>query len=318
MELRHLRYFACVGKVGNIHKASVRLGITQPALSRQIQDLETELGFSLFDRQARGVCLTPAGREFLEEAQVILQKVEAAKERFRLASQGKTGTLRIAYSGAATREGYILQCISSFRVENANLELKAVYMLSHDQLEALESGEIDAGFGLWSPSVGEGVEPTAGLKHMTLGEDYYVLALPAEHPLARRKHLALADLTDQPFIFMSRVCTPELYDQLIEACRRKGFYPRIVDHVDHEIGLLNFVASGNGLCFMNASVEHEHHAGIVLRQVSDFSVPIHLDLVWMPERVTPALIRFISNVSDVTNLRNQLAPRKKTDLVLAR
>src|SRR6476646_7711862 len=107
MELRHLRYFVGVGEEQHYGRAARRLGIAQPALSRQIQDLERELGFALFDRLPRGVKLSAAGKLFLDDAQRILQEVDEAKLRAERVASGKAGTLRIGFVESISWHGVV-------------------------------------------------------------------------------------------------------------------------------------------------------------------------------------------------------------------
>ncbi len=296
MELRHLRYFLLVGKLQNIHKAATRLGITQPALSRQIRDLEIELGAPLLIRQPRGVSLTTAGQAFLQEAEQILASVQSATNRFRAVSAGKSATLCLAYNGIAAHQPSITSLFTSFRGEYRDVELKVMYMLSQTQVAALEAGEIDAGFGCWAtPSSDRGLAESL-LAHRTVGEDDYALALPVGHHLAQRQDLRMADLEGEPFIFMSRSCSPDLYDRLMAACRLASFSPHVVHEVDHEISLLDFIAAGMGLCFLNASLRCQRRDQVVLKTLPDFSVPVHLDLVWRKDHMTAALSRFLGNI----------------------
>src|SRR6185295_14296385 len=146
MELRHLRYFVGVGEEQHFGRAAERLGIAQPALSRQIQDLEKELGFVLFDRLPRGVKLSAAGVLFLGEARRILEEVQAAKLRAERVARGQAGTLRIGFVEALSWHGVVPDTLRSFRRRQPDVELELNPLLSLQQVEAVRSGKLDAGF----------------------------------------------------------------------------------------------------------------------------------------------------------------------------
>src|SRR6476620_8220695 len=146
MELRHLRYFVGVGEEQHYGRAARRLGIAQPALSRQIQDLENELGFMLFDRLPRGVKLSAAGELFLSDARRILRDVDEAKRRAERVATGKAGTLRVGFVELLSWHGVVPDSFRRFRRRQPDAELELHPMLSNQQIEAVRSDRLDAGF----------------------------------------------------------------------------------------------------------------------------------------------------------------------------
>jgi DNA-binding transcriptional LysR family regulator len=151
MELRHLRYFVGVGEEQHFGRAAKRLSIVQPALSRQIQDLERELGFALFDRLPRGVKLNAAGKRFLEDARRILLELNEAKTRAARVARGQSGTLRIGFTESASWHGVVPASFRRFREMKPDAELQLQPSPSLVQLEAIRSGRLDAGFVYNSP-----------------------------------------------------------------------------------------------------------------------------------------------------------------------
>src|SRR5246127_4880351 len=137
MELRHLRYFVAIGEDQHYGRAAERLGIAQPALSRQIQDLEKELGFTLFDRLPRGVKLSAAGKLFLSDARRILQDVEDAKRRAERIAHGRAGTLRIGIATAVSWHGLVRDSFREFRRRQPDVEMELQHLLSVHQVEAI-------------------------------------------------------------------------------------------------------------------------------------------------------------------------------------
>ena len=145
MELRHLRYFVAVGEEEHFGRAAQRLRVAQPALSRQIQDLEREIGFKLFDRLSRGVKISSAGRLFLEEARRILQQLNEATERAQRVARGQSGTLRVGSTECHWRR-VVPDSLHLFRERYPDAELQLNPLPSLQQLEAVRSGRLDAGF----------------------------------------------------------------------------------------------------------------------------------------------------------------------------
>ena len=151
MELRHLRYFVAVGEEQHYGRASRRLRVAQPALSRQIQDLEEEVGFKLFERLPRGVKLSAAGKLFLEDARRILQEVNEATARAGRVARGHSGTLRVGFTENASWRGVVPDSFRRFREQQPDAELQLYPAASLEQLEAIRSGRLDAGFVNFMP-----------------------------------------------------------------------------------------------------------------------------------------------------------------------
>src|SRR5258708_28646600 len=181
MELRHLRYCVGVAEEQHFGRAAERLHVAQPALSRQIQDLEKEMGFLLFDRLPRGVRLNAAGKVFLGDARRILQDVVEAKLRAERIAHGLAGTLRIGIATAVSWHGLVVDSFREFRRHQPGVELELHHLLSVHQIEAVLSGRLDAGFAAsmtpWSRE----------LAHREIAQDRMVLAAPSGHPLTKPK-----------------------------------------------------------------------------------------------------------------------------------
>ena len=156
MELRHLRYFVAAGEEQHFGRAAARLHLAQPALSRQIQDLEREIGFLLFDRLPRGVRLSAAGTLFLNDARRILQDVEEATRRAERTALGKVGTLRLGIAFALSWHGLVVDSVREFRRREPDVELVVHHLLSIHQVEAVLSGRLDVGFDVGRFSTGKG------------------------------------------------------------------------------------------------------------------------------------------------------------------
>src|SRR6516162_3115820 len=216
MELRHLRYFVAVAEEEHYGRAAGRLHVAQPALSRQIQDLEAEIGFKLFDRLSRGVKISAAGKVFLEDAQRILHEVNEATARAKRVASGQSGTLRIGLVETISWHGIVPESFRRFRDLHPDAELQLHPSSSAVQIEAVRSGRLDAGFAF---TIANLERELAQLQVAVLN---LVLAAPKGHPLAKSKKLRLRDLNDAPFIWFPRRESPVFYDCLMQECFRGG------------------------------------------------------------------------------------------------
>src|SRR5580658_9333115 len=151
MELRHLRYFVAVGEEQHYGRAASRLRVAQPALSRQIQDLETEIGFKLFERLPRGVKLSAAGKLFLQDARRILQDVNDAAARASRVARGLSVSLRVGFTENSSWRGVVPDSFRRFREQQPDAELQLKPEASLEQLKAIRSGRLDGGFVNFMP-----------------------------------------------------------------------------------------------------------------------------------------------------------------------
>ena len=199
MELRHLRYFVAVGEEQHYGRAASRLRVAQPALSRQIQDLEAEVGFKLFDRLPRGVKLSAAGKLFLQDARRILQEVNEAAGRAGRVARGLSGTLRVGFAENASWRGVVPDSFRRFREQQPDAELQLQPAASLEQLEAIRSGRLDAGFVNFMP------KSDPELDQLPVAIQHVELAAPKRHALTKLKKLRLRDLSGCTVCLVSKV-----------------------------------------------------------------------------------------------------------------
>ena len=291
MELRHLRYFVGVGEEQHFGRAAERLHVAQPALSRQIQDLERELGFALFDRLPRGVRLSEAGKLFLTDARRILQDVDEAKLRAERIAQGKAGTLRIGIATAVSWHGVVVDSFSGFRRSQPDAALELHHLISVHQVEPILSGRLDAGFAAsltpWDKD----------LAHWEFAQDRMVLAVPRGHALTKRKTVRLRDLRDLPFVWFPRWVNPAFYDRMMQECSHGGLRaPRIVQEAPDRDTNLGFVQCRIGLSWQPETVRWHCPRGVALVPVVDMNVRLPFNLIWKKGNTSPLLQKFVAQV----------------------
>jgi len=289
VELRHLRYFAAVAEERHFGRAAEVLGIAQPPLSKQLQDLEGELGYALFDRSRRPVELTAAGQTLLTHARALLESLEVAVRETRRAGAGHSGRLTIGYPQSLAYSG-LTAILRAFRERSPEVAIEVRELAPADQVEALKRGDLDVGF-VRAPLQ----EPQLASENVR--NEKLVLALPADHRLAIRERISLGAVAGEPFVFFPRARGPGFFDLLMSFCRDSGFTPHIVQQAP-QIDVLALVAAGFGLSILPESVRELRRADIVLRPIIS-SPTTQLRLVWRSGDPAPAVARFIETVRRV-------------------
>src|SRR6201981_1706772 len=298
MELRHLRYFVAIGDEENYRRAAQRLNVAQTALSTQIQDLEAELGFKLFDRLPRGVKLSAAGKLFLADASRILRDVNEAASRAARVARGRSGTLRVGFTENASWRGVVPDSFRRFRERQPDAELQLQPDASLTQLEAIRSGRLGAGFVNFMP------KSHAELDQLLVARQHVELPAPKGHPLTRLKKLRLRDLTDAPFVWFPRRANPAFYDQMMRECYRGGLKsPHIVQEGVNEPTILSLVSTGMGVGWVLATARWRCPESVVILPVVDLNMPLTLALVWRKDNTSPLLANFIADVRRLPEVR---------------
>lgn len=298
MELRHLRYFVAIAESGGFTRAAARLHVAQPAVSRQLRYLESELGVTLFDRARGRAQLTHAGRSLLSEATALLESAERFRARSRRAGLGQVGQLSLGLGESHAWRGPIPSAVRRFRASHPDVDLEVRVLSSHDQLSAITERRLDAGFLFHRPSALE------SLNAITILRDQFVLAVPAGSPFARRPPLRMADLADADFIWFPRRENPGHYDHVMDACRKASFAPRIVLEASTATAMLALVAAGVGVTFVLSEVRYRKPASVVLAPVPGIRIPATLELVWRRDNDSPILRQFVLESS--AGLRGRL------------
>jgi DNA-binding transcriptional LysR family regulator len=293
MELRHLRYFVAVGEELHFGRAATRVHVAQPALSRQIRDLERELGLQLFERNRRHVALTAAGLVFLDDARGLLTQVDRAVENARLAQRGAHGVLRIGYVPAVAMS-HLPHVIRAFRRRSPHLEVRLQEMHPARQVEDLMAARIDVGFA-------RGPIDEPALATAPVHEEPLVAALPSGHRLRRHRRLELQMLAGEPFILPARSRGPGFHDQILAICRAAGFRPRVVQE-GSQTDALSLVASGAGVAIVPTSLRVLRPTGVVYRPLHERPMT-HFAMVWRKNDTSPVLREFVHEVQRSSNRR---------------
>jgi DNA-binding transcriptional LysR family regulator len=273
MELRHLRYFVAVAEALHFRRAAEKLGMQQPPLSMQIRQLEAEIGTPLFRRAQRRIELTDAGRSFLEDARGILASAQAATGRARQAALGEHGRLRVGLINSAPFHPLILRILREYRERWPGVWMTLDETSTPELAERIRTQSLDLAF------VRPLLDETPGLATEHLFDEPVLLALPKGHPLARKRSISLAALSLEPFVMFSRPVGAGLYDQIIRACHRAGFSPRVTQEAAQVTSIVNLVAAGLGISLVPASMQKIHSEGIVYRSLESDAPVAQMSLI---------------------------------------
>lgn len=247
MELRHLLYFKTVAEELHFRKAAIKLFISQPPLSRQIRELEEELGAVLFERNNKRVSLTPAGIYLKKQVDDIFSLLTETRQVVKQLHENLSGELKIGYISSTYHE-YLMDTLKEMRVVFPFLSVKLYEIPTQKQVKALEDGKLDIGI-MRAPINSEKLEV------ITLFHDPFVLAIPPATEIPAVSTDMNAFLATQPFIFFNRDYAPVYHQQLLEICNRLGFVPEISHEANNVHSILRLVEHGAGVSILPRSLK---------------------------------------------------------------
>jgi DNA-binding transcriptional LysR family regulator len=283
LEIRHLRYFLAVAEEGNFGRGAKRVHVAQPAISRQIRQLEEELGVQLFRRLQPKVQLTGAGHCFLEKTRSFLKNLELAVEEIRQISRLNIGRIRVGYVDMAFYSGDLPEKIRQFQNQNPGIDIELVPHTSVEQIELLQTGSIDLGLVYQEPS------PSHNLNSRKLSSEPLTVAVHHSNGLARRSSVSLSELRDQSFVWFDRAQNPALFDYVDEVCQGSGLRRRIIQNGTNDPAQLALVAALVGITFSPVSANSAKPANVCLIPLRDRPLHISLYAAWRKDDlISPA------------------------------
>jgi DNA-binding transcriptional LysR family regulator len=241
MELRHLKYFVAVAEEENVTRAAERLHVSQPPLSRQIHDLEDELGVQLFERSGKAVRLTEAGKVFLTEARAVLDRAEQARNVVKAVGSGSTGELHVGFAPSLAVD-ILPRALRQFQIEAPGIRVSLHDFSTEEMLTGLRSNKIALALMVQQPP-----SNLRGLKSTELQRYCVSIAVSPAHPLARFKRTSLAQIVDERIIGYSQRDYPEFLQWFENLPWPKGRPPRVAEEHDSVTSLIAAVESGRGV-----------------------------------------------------------------------
>jgi LysR family hca operon transcriptional activator len=298
MELRHLRYFIAVAEEGSfLTAAQRRLNTSQPSLSRQIRDLETEVGVRLLERQARGVALTDAGRVFLDHARLALSQVEAAANGARRIAQPQKPTLSMGFM-VGLEVMWLPHLLRILREEEPEIEVTLTSQSSPELALALTRGKLDIAF--LRPE-----KQTAGVTLKLLAKEPLIVVLPADHRLASRKRIRPQDLVREIYVSSART-SPVLHAVIQDYASKVGIVLKAKYEGENISSAMSLVASTGGVTLVPLYAQNMLAPNVVARALEGHPPTVDLTLGYNQANSSPLLCRLLSRSDElVANVQNQ-------------
>jgi LysR family transcriptional regulator, benzoate and cis,cis-muconate-responsive activator of ben and cat genes len=292
-ELRHLIYFREVAEQLHFRRAAEALGVAQPALSRQIAQLERGLGAALFLRTQRRVELTPAGRHLREHVESLLPRLQRLPAELQALAAGETGLLRVGFTGLAMAT-VLPVILRQFHQHHPGVRLELNESPTSAQVTALQHDDLACGF----------LHPDAlpkDFRTRQLLRERNGVVLPADHALASRSTLRLRDLVAIPFVLFPRPNNPGFYDRVLAAFQAAGVTPHIAEEVWPRANGLGLVRAGVGATFMCPSEAQSLPPDLIFRPLQGPAPESRLALAWRENVDTPPVLRaFLAIAATVT------------------
>ncbi|HDS1737416.1 LysR family transcriptional regulator [Pseudomonas sp. BP8] len=285
MELHQLRCFVAVAEELHFGRAAVRLHMTQPPLSRQIQLLEHSLGVLLLERNNRQARLTPAGQKFLEDARRVLQIAESASLSARRIAHGEAGRLMLGFT-AVGAYSLIPQLLVHAAEVLPDIDLELSERVSLGQVHALETGMIDVGFV-------RQVMPSARVEYVLIHREPFVAALPHGHPLASKGELKPEDFHQQPFIMYSETEGRYFHDRIANLFARHEVQPRYTHQLGQTHSIIGLVNAALGVAVVPASAQALHMENVVFRPLAQNEQQAEMFLAFCSDNPNPVLPAFV-------------------------
>ncbi|TDR95687.1 LysR family transcriptional regulator [Enterovirga rhinocerotis] len=285
MDLVRLRSFLVLMEELHFGRAAALLGIAQPHLSRRIQELERSMGVELFRRSQRHVEPTAAGRSFAERVTAVLAALDNAALEAREVAAGISGRLRIGFIHSSTY-GVLPATLKQFRAMRPDIAIELREMTILAQIDALRSGDID--LGILRPIGGED-----DLAYETVLHEPFRLAVPQDHPLARRRSLRLSDTMRERFIMFPREASPLFHARITAAFDAVGVIPNVVQEATQIHTVLGLVGAGLGIALVPNSSRQLDWPAIRLLEIDQAPEPVEICIGWRRDQSPPAREAFV-------------------------
>lgn len=287
MEIRHFRYFLCVARHGHFTRAAEQLGIAPPTLSRQIQDMERELGVRLFERNQREVNLTAAGQALFIEAEHAVRQFDAAQLGAQRAARGESGRIELGYVASAAYSGMLQQQVSRYSETCPGVRLNIREQPMAELPGMVRDGLLDLAY-VRSP-----IELPEELETIALHQEGFVLALPASSRINEVPQIPPARLANETFIL------PEQISGTLEVAAQGGFIPRLGPQPGSLVAVITLVSLGQGIAVVPESVVQRISLPQVnYRRIIDCQASSWLSLIHRRFEKAPAVTRYIEMMKD--------------------
>jgi len=295
MELRHLRYFVAIAQEENISQASKRLHVSQPSLSRQIRDLEDEVGIALLKRSAKAIQLTESGQVFFAEAKAALQRVEDAVSLTRAIAKRKQNHIRIGHSAASSIEA-IPKILGIFQRMHLQAKVELRTLTTQEMLRGLHCGELDICLSVWADS--EGLQD---LVVEEIGSYNLLVAAPKMHPFARLRRVPVRDVAKEPVLTLFRSSYPWYNSFIARLLSQHDDSFKFAEEHEHPESVIAAVEAGRGVAIVYDVMARPMAHRVVVRPLTPSPPRAPLVLLYRREGKTPIMDTFIRAARSTKN-----------------
>lgn len=288
LELRHLKYFIAVAEDLHFRKAAERLYISQPGLSRQIKQMEDDLGIKLFERHNRKVELTKAGQYLKTEITQHLKDLDRIFNQAKLLNDGIGGDLKFGYVGSAMQD-IIPDLLLKFRAENPNAHFSLKELDNQKQIDSLLSHDIDIGFVRL-----ERVPRDLQIKPIL--KENFCLVLPKNHPINNTNFKSLKQFKNDAFILFDSKYSASYFEKVMQIFDDNGFTPIIAHNTIHASSIYKLVENNFGISIVPKSLQTQNIAGIKFIELNKIPQKTVLSVIWNKKNRNPILKKFLSHI----------------------
>lgn len=288
LELRHFRYFLAVAEDLHFRKAAERLFISQPGLSRQIKQMEDDLGIQLFVRHNRKVLLTPAGNYLKQELLNYLKGLDHLLNHAKLLQDGRLGKLTFGYVGSAM-QNIIPNILLQFKNEHPDIKFELLEMDNQIQIDRLLLQEIDVGFVRLN-------RVPRGLTTKAILEEPFCLVIPEKHFINSQNFKGLYQLKDEPFILFNPSYSPSYYEKVMQIFDDSGFSPIISHNTVHAASIYKLVENNLGVSIVPKSLKDGYNLKVKFIELVNIKQRTTLSMVWNNNNRNPMLPKLIKNI----------------------
>jgi DNA-binding transcriptional LysR family regulator len=299
LELRHLEYAIALKNHKGFIQAAIALELDQGFLSKQIQRLETRLGFDLFDRSTRPLGLTDAGQVFLIRAEQIVEHTKKAIEFAQETQAGKRSRLDVGIN-TSIANSKLPNIIRNFREQFPNVNLALHELASYDQIEQLRNHQIDIGFFHKHNLQSLLKEDSESFSDTLVLHESLVLVLPEKHSLAKKPSVSLTELDGKEFVLPPHTLLRGLRDQIDQLCISNHCKPVVVQEAAWITTVLSLVAGGMGVSVLPANVKNLQRTGVVYRDIQEFSSVLEIVAVKRTHNQSTVLRHFLKVVENLS------------------
>ena len=287
VEVRHLRYFVAAAETENLSRAALKLHVSQPALGRQIRDLEDEIGFCLLERTAKSVRLTDAGRAFLKDARTLLQLADEAVKKARAVAGAEPSELHVGYPPTPTAE-ILPKILRTFQHALPNVHVRLHDWSNGEILDGVRDGRLQLGLIVPPPKTSS----LRDLRYEELFKERVCLAVAPQHPFARHRAIPLAEVAAEPLIGLTHEGYPEYYDYLAMIFSKVKQKPRVVEEYESISGLVSAVEAGTGVAIGADIFGYSFGNRVKLLRLIPEPKPISVGLAALKGKLSPAAEKF--------------------------